>query len=144
LARPARRFPSWKNLRPLIEQEDSVLRQHPELELQMLKGTEKIEPDMFDIALHHHEYIDGSGYPHGLSGREISDLVRVATICDVFGALLEPRTYKPPIRNDIAYQMLLDMGPKLDQDLIRVQFLRGAAAEGALMIGVPLRAGQIT
>jgi putative nucleotidyltransferase with HDIG domain len=104
---------------PLTEQEDSVLRQHPELGLEMLRGTDNIEPDMFDIVLHHHEYVDGSGYPHGLSGREISDFVRVATICDVFGALLERRAYKPPIRGDIAYQMLVDMGPKLDQDLVR-------------------------
>ena len=74
---------------------------------------------MIDIVIHHHEYLDGSGYPHGLSGSEISDFVRVATICDVFGALLERRAYKAPIRGDIAYQMLLDMGPKLDKDLVR-------------------------
>ena len=55
----------------------------------------------------------------GLSGREIPDFVRIATICDVFGALLERRAYKAPIRGDIAYQMLLDMGPKLDKDLVR-------------------------
>ena len=59
------------------------------------------------------------GYPHGLSAREIPDFVRIATICDVFGALLERRAYKAPIRGDIAYQMLLDMGPKLDKDLVR-------------------------
>ncbi len=103
---------------PLTEQEETVLRKHPEQGVEMLKGTAGIEPVMFDIVLHHHEYIDGSGYPHGLSGSEISDFVRVATICDVFGALLERRAYKPPIRGDIAYQMLLDMGPKLDRDLV--------------------------
>ena len=37
----------------------------------------------------------------------------------MFGALLERRAYKAPIRGDIAYQMLLDMGPKLDKDLVR-------------------------
>jgi len=104
---------------PLTEQEETVLRQHPELGLETLKATADLQPDMLDIVLHHHEYIDGSGYPHGLSGGEISDFVRVATICDVFGALLERRAYKPPIRGDIAYQMLLDMGRKLDQDLVR-------------------------
>ena len=62
---------------------------------------------MLDIVIHHHEYLDGSGYPHGLSAREIPDFVRIGTICDVFGALLERRAYKAPIRGDIAYQMLL-------------------------------------
>jgi putative nucleotidyltransferase with HDIG domain len=104
---------------PLTEQEEAVLRQHPELGLETLKATADLEPDMLDIVLHHHEYLDGSGYPHGLSGSEISDFVRVATICDIFGALLERRAYKPPIRGDIAYQMLVDMGRKLDQDLVR-------------------------
>jgi putative nucleotidyltransferase with HDIG domain len=104
---------------PLTDHEGAVLRKHPELGLEMLKIASGLSPDMLDIVVHHHEYLDGSGYPHGLSGSEISDFVRVATICDVFGALLERRAYKPPIRGDVAYQMLLDMGPKLDKDLVR-------------------------
>ena len=74
---------------------------------------------MLDIVLHHHEYLDGSGYPHRLQGKEISDFVRIMTISDVFGALIERRSYKPPLPADAAYQILLDMGPKLDRDLVR-------------------------
>lgn len=65
--------------------------------------------------VHHHEYLDGSGYPHGLSASELSDFVRIGTVCDVFGALLERRAYKAPIRGDIPFQMLVEMGPKLDK-----------------------------
>lgn len=104
---------------PLTDAEAAVLRRHPELGVDTLKNTTGLEPQMLDVVLHHHEYLDGSGYPHGLSGDEISDFVRIATICDVFGALIERRAYKPPIRGDIAYQMLLDMGPRLDQDFVR-------------------------
>jgi putative nucleotidyltransferase with HDIG domain len=103
----------------LLDHEIAVLRKHPEFGLEALKGTPGLSQDMLDIVIHHHEYLDGSGYPHGLSEREIPDFVRIATICDVFGALLERRAYKAPIRGDIAYQMLLDMGPKLDKDLVR-------------------------
>jgi putative nucleotidyltransferase with HDIG domain len=103
----------------LTNGEMAVMRKHPEFGLEMLKGTSALSPDMLDVVIHHHEYLDGSGYPHGLSGSEISDVVRVATICDIFGALLERRAYKAPIRGDTAYQMLLDMGPKLDKDLVR-------------------------
>jgi putative nucleotidyltransferase with HDIG domain len=104
---------------PLSNTEMEVLRKHPELGLDTLKNAPGINPEMLDIVIHHHEYLDGSGYPHGLSGNEISDFVRVSTICDVFGALLERRAYKPPIPGDVAYQMLLDMGPKLDKDFVR-------------------------
>jgi HD-GYP domain-containing protein (c-di-GMP phosphodiesterase class II) len=103
----------------LVDHETAVLRKHPEFGLEALKGTPGLSRDMLDIVIHHHEYLDGSGYPHGLSAREIPDFVRIATICDVFGALLERRAYKAPIRGDIAYQMLLEMGPKLDKDLVR-------------------------
>jgi putative nucleotidyltransferase with HDIG domain len=99
--------------------EMALLRKHPEFGLEALKSTPGLAPDMLDIVAHHHEYLDGSGYPHGLSGSEISDFVRIATICDVFGALLERRIYKEAIRGDVAYQMLLDMGPKLDKALVR-------------------------
>jgi HD-GYP domain-containing protein (c-di-GMP phosphodiesterase class II) len=103
----------------LTEQEAAILRMHPEYGLEALTGTERVSPDMLDVVIHHHEYLDGSGYPHGLSGTEISDFVRVATICDVFGALVERRAYKAAMEGHEAYQVLLDMGPKLDQDLVR-------------------------
>jgi putative nucleotidyltransferase with HDIG domain len=108
-----------ENPRRLNDDEMAVLRKHPEFGLEALKSTSGLSQDMLDIVIHHHEYLDGSGYPHGLSGNEISDFVRIATICDVFGALLERRAYKAPICGDIAYQMLLEMGPKLDKDLVR-------------------------
>jgi putative nucleotidyltransferase with HDIG domain len=104
---------------PLNEDEMAVLRKHPEFGLEALKSTSELSPDMLDVVIHHHEYLDGSGYPHGLSGSEISDFVRIGTICDVFGALLERRAYKAPIHGEIAYQMLLEMGPKLDKHLVR-------------------------
>ena len=117
---------------PLEADEAAVLRQHPELGLEMLETAADVSPEMLDIVIHHHEYLDGSGYPHGLAGSEISDFVRVATICDVFGALLERRAYKAPIRGDVAYQMLVDMGPKLDKDLVRAfSFASALRLEGS-------------
>jgi putative nucleotidyltransferase with HDIG domain len=117
----------------LVDHEMAVLRKHPEFGLEALKSTPGLSRDMLDIVIHHHEYLDGSGYPHGLSAREIPDFVRIATICDVFGALLERRAYKAPIRGDIAYQMLLEMGPKLDKDLVReFHFASALRLEGSV------------
>jgi response regulator RpfG family c-di-GMP phosphodiesterase len=44
-----------------------------------------------------HERLDGSGYPEGLKGARISDLVRLVAICDVHSALTERRVYRPPL-----------------------------------------------
>lgn len=104
---------------PLDDGEAEVMRRHPELGLEVLKDAPALQPEMIDMVVHHHEYLDGSGYPHGLQGTEISDLVRIMTIADIFGALIERRSYKPPLPGEKAYGILLDMGSKLDKDLVR-------------------------
>lgn len=104
---------------PLDVSELEVMRHHPQLGVDALGVETGLAPEMLDVVLHHHEYLDGSGYPHGLQGNEIKDLVRIMTISDVYGALIERRSYKPPLTSAAAYQMLLDMGPKLDKDLVR-------------------------
>ena len=104
---------------PLDNDELVLMRQHPQLGIDALGPDCGLESAMTDMVLHHHELLDGSGYPHGIAGKEISDLVRIMTISDIFGALIERRSYKPPFSNDAAYQILLDMGPKLDKDLVR-------------------------
>ena len=95
------------------------MKQHPLFGLDALKSAPGVPADIVETVVHHHEYLDGSGYPHGLKGGEISDLVRALTIADIFAALIERRSYKPVLPSDKAYQILLDMGPKLDKDLVR-------------------------
>jgi putative nucleotidyltransferase with HDIG domain len=103
----------------LDESEMAVMRKHPEYGLEALGNNPAVPAEMLDIILHHHELLDGSGYPHGLKGSEICDLVRILTISDIFGALLERRSYKPPLSSEVAYQTLIDMGARLDRDLVR-------------------------
>jgi putative nucleotidyltransferase with HDIG domain len=104
---------------PLCDEEVAVMRTHPELGIEALRDTAGLQPEMLDVVLHHHEYLDGSGYPHGLHGNEISDLVRTVTIADIYGALIERRPYRAPMSGAAAYQVLQDMGPKLDRALVR-------------------------
>ena len=103
----------------LDDTELAVMRQHPQFGLDALGTVSGLPPEMLDMVVHHHEMLDGSGYPHGLKGNEISDLVRIMTISDIFGALIERRSYKPPLSGEAAFQILVDMGPKLDIDLVR-------------------------
>jgi putative nucleotidyltransferase with HDIG domain len=115
----------------LDENEMAVMRKHPEYGLEALGSECGLPSEMLDMVVHHHELLDGSGYPHGLYGKEISDLVRIMTISDIFGALIERRSYKPPMSGKAAYQVLLDMGPKLDTDLVRAfKFISRIDQEG--------------
>jgi putative nucleotidyltransferase with HDIG domain len=104
---------------PLDEAELGVMRQHPLLGLEALQSSPGLQPEMIDMVVHHHEYLDGSGYPHGLEARNISDLVRTITIADIFGALIERRSYKAPMSGIDAYAILKKMDGKLDRDLVR-------------------------
>jgi len=104
---------------PLEGDEVAVMRQHPLLGFETLREVRGLDPDLLDIVVHHHEYLDGSGYPHALEANELSDLVRIMTISDVFGALVERRSYKAPLSPEAAYQIVKNMGRKLDADLVR-------------------------
>jgi len=104
---------------PLDADEKTVMNRHPQHGVEALLTAEGLHPEMIDMVLHHHEHLDGTGYPHGLKGNKISDLVRIITIADIFSALIERRAYKPALSNERAYQVLLDMGPKLDATLVR-------------------------
>ena len=76
-------------------------------------------PEMLDVVLHHHEFLDGSGYPDGLSGNQISDIVRLTTIVDIYAALVEKRAYRMPFTHAKAFAMMEEMGDKLDQQLLQ-------------------------
>jgi putative nucleotidyltransferase with HDIG domain len=104
---------------PLEGEEIAAMRRHALLGFEALQEVPGLDPDMLDMVVHHHEYLDGSGYPHGLAGSELSDLVRLMTIADVFGALIERRAYRGPLSSEAAYRVLESMGPKLDTDLVR-------------------------
>ncbi|HEX3503513.1 MAG TPA: HD domain-containing phosphohydrolase [Xanthobacteraceae bacterium] len=103
----------------LDEKETNLMRRHPLFGGEALASVSDLPAEMMDVVLHHHEYLDGSGYPHGLSASQLSDLMRTLTIADIFGALIENRAYKSALPFRAAYQVLVNMGSRLDQDLVR-------------------------
>ncbi len=78
----------------LTEAEFTVMRSHPERGHAMLLEGRGASPDVLDVCLHHHERIDGAGYPHRLSGDSISRIAKMAAICDVYDAITSNRPYK--------------------------------------------------
>ena len=79
---------------PLTPEEMEEMRQHPRRGFEALATQGGFPPEMLGVVLHHHEFLDGTGYPDGLNGKEISDIVRLTTIVDIYAALVEKRAYR--------------------------------------------------
>jgi HD-GYP domain-containing protein (c-di-GMP phosphodiesterase class II) len=78
----------------LTDEEFAVVRTHPEQGLRLLQEGRGATPGAMDVCLHHHERVDGSGYPHRLSGDKLSQLARMGAVCDVYDAVTSNRPYK--------------------------------------------------
>ena len=78
----------------LTDEEFDLVKDHPRQGYLMLKDSASVEPDVLDACLHHHEKMDGTGYPDKLKGEQISLLSRMAAICDVYDAITSDRPYK--------------------------------------------------
>ena len=78
----------------LPDQEFTVVRSHPVEGFHMLKEGGNIPEAVLDACLHHHEKVDGSGYPEKLKGDGISVIARMTAICDVYDAITSDRPYK--------------------------------------------------
>ena len=103
----------------LAEAEVAEIRSHPRRGYEALAARGGFPPEMLDVVLHHHELLDGTGYPDGLSGEEISDIVRLTTIVDIYAALVEKRAYRLPFTHAKAFSIMEGMGRKLDQQLLQ-------------------------
>ncbi len=78
----------------LTDQEFTVVRSHPVAGYHMLKEGGNVPDAVLDACLHHHEKVDGSGYPDKLAGEGISVIARMTAICDVYDAITSDRPYK--------------------------------------------------
>ena len=79
----------------LTDDEFAVMKTHPVVAAEALREG-GCEPDVIDVSLHHHERMDGRGYPYGLKDDEISLLARMGAVCDVYDAVTSIRPYKRP------------------------------------------------
>lgn len=92
---------------PLTVEERNIMQRHP------MVGTELLAPmrtmlKTIPIVRFHHEKLDGSGYPDGLSGTNVPLSVRIVTVADVFDALTTKRVYRAALSREAAYEIMED------------------------------------
>jgi HD-GYP domain-containing protein (c-di-GMP phosphodiesterase class II) len=111
----------------LDPEEEALMRTHPvrgremidqmlaHFKLEQMQGSDILR----NIALFHHETLDGSGYPDGRAGGDIPVEARIVAVADIFDALTSRRPYKPAWSNDEAFVMLRRLaGRKLDEHCV--------------------------
>jgi cyclic di-GMP phosphodiesterase len=105
---------------PLDSDELRIMQQHP------LTGESIVRPlrsgvPLLPIVRHHHERVDGTGYPDGLKGRAIPHLARIVAVCDAYDALTSDRPYRRARTADEALEILSDgAGKQWDPEAIEV------------------------
>ncbi len=78
----------------LSEDDFAQIKRHPETGAELLRGLTPLE-NLIPGVLHHHEAIDGSGYPGGLKGEEIPLMARILAVADAYDAMTSDRPYRP-------------------------------------------------
>ena len=105
---------------PLTPEQDVVMKNHPRMGYDILKGSPSKYLSMGAIiALGHHEKYDGSGYPTGMHGEDIPIVARIVAVADVFDALVSERPYKHAwtIEDGFAY-LLSQKGKHFDASVV--------------------------
>jgi HD-GYP domain-containing protein (c-di-GMP phosphodiesterase class II) len=79
---------------PLTREEFEIVKRHPVIGERLLTDLKSLAPVRV-IVRHHHERLDGSGYPDGLRGAEVPLLAQIVAIVDAFDAITTARPYRP-------------------------------------------------
>jgi putative two-component system response regulator len=117
---------------PLTPEERRVVQQHPVVGHELLTPMKTMRKAL-PIVHSHHEKLDGSGYPEGLSGSAIPITVRIVTIADVFDALTHDRAYRDALKLETAYEILYEGVRKSWWDPLVLEELRGSVSELGLI-----------
>lgn len=103
----------------LNRSEFEIMKKHPGWGGDILRETDMIHEESYYPVLHHHERMDGSGYPHGLVEADMHPYSRIVAIADVFDALTTERVYQSAIETFSALKLMHGMKNNFDPQLLR-------------------------
>lgn len=130
----------------LTDEEFTVIRRHPEEGHAILLASGAVGEIPLDITLHHHERIDGSGYPHKLDRERISTLAKMAAIVDVYDAITSDRVYHKGMAPTDALRKMFEWSKFHFEEFFVHQFMRciGIYPVGTLVMLESGRLGVVT
>lgn len=103
----------------LTDEEYEIMKKHPQIGEGIIAPIRSLR-NLCGIVRHHHEMLDGSGYPDGLQGEQITLLTRILTVSDVYDALTTTRPYRKALTREEAFHIMTeDFRTKLDQSLVQ-------------------------
>ena len=102
----------------LVEQEFDQIKRHPQIGKNILGGIRQMR-DVTPAVLTHHERFDGTGYPHRLSGEEISLEARIIAVVDAYDAMTTDRPYRPAMSRERAVaELRAGAGTQFDPEVV--------------------------
>jgi HD-GYP domain-containing protein (c-di-GMP phosphodiesterase class II) len=114
---------------PLTEEEFAAIQLHPMRGLEIVRGIDFLD-EAFAGIMHHHERIDGRGYPMGLAGDEIPEFARILSVADAFDSMTSDRSYRGAKPLDVAVEELhKGAGTQFDPIMVEA-FVRALDREG--------------
>ncbi|MDX2016514.1 MAG: HD-GYP domain-containing protein [Planctomycetota bacterium] len=98
----------------LTDDEFASIKRHPEIGQRILAGIPLLA-DVLPGVLHHHERLDGKGYPHRLAGESIPEIARIIAVADTFDAMSSSRSYRAAMpREKVLAELARSAGTQLD------------------------------
>ncbi|WP_374349126.1 HD-GYP domain-containing protein [Chitinimonas sp.] len=130
----------------LTDEEFDVIRKHPRDGYEILLKTPGVGAIPLDITLHHHERVDGSGYPDKLAGEQITTLAKMAAIVDVYDAITADRCYHKGMSPTDALRKIFEWSKHHFDPVLVKAFMRciGIYPVGTLVLLESNRLGLVT
>lgn len=126
----------------LTDEEFDIVRGHPKAGHEILLASNGVDEVALDVCLHHHEKVDGTGYPYKLPSDEISIFAKMGAVCDVYDAVTSNRPYKEGWEPGVSLQRMAQWSKTHFDDRVFKGFVKSV---GIYPIGsmVMLQSGRL-
>lgn len=103
----------------LTDEEFTLVKEHPQRGHAMLIQGQVVDEVVLDVCLHHHEKVNGMGYPHKLKSEEISLFAKMGAVCDVYDAITSNRPYKAGWEPGVSLQRMAQWADHFDDTVFK-------------------------
>lgn len=111
---------------PLTPTQRELIRAHPDKGVEIMSAVRSIDPEILRCVRHHHEWVDGSGYPLGMSGEDIPLGARIIMVSDSIDAMLTDRPYRAALSIDeVESELVRNSGTQFDPTIVRIALAIG-------------------